>query len=696
MQDRFRRALVALAALGIAVVPLAAQGGTFSGDNGPIAYDCGSNVCVVNPDGTSPRTLVSGASDLTWSSDESEIAYVSGGSIVVADNDGSNPVALPTGAGATQPTLSFNGSLVAYVQGGDVYTIPTTTGGGGTNRTAAFAPAASDPAYSPDGTQIAFVAANQVNVLTLTSGAIRQVTAAATAARRPTWSPDGSTLAYDDGGQIFTIAASTTNGTGATIATGTGPVYSPDGTKIALVTAGGQLATVPAAGGTPTTLGGGITGANLDWEAIDASSGPPRNTDYPTINLANGDSQPVVGHTLTSSVGSWEGAFPITYRYQWKRCDAADVANGPCVDIAGATSSFYAPTSEDAGKRLRVAITATNSEGSASQNSEVSAVVVAVPPRVRATPQIEGDNVVDASLTLTAGAWDGSTPITFSYSWRRCNAAGDLQTCVQIAGATTNTYTPTAADIGSAIRVWITGTNLAGSDLAITNHTFPIVDKPHFAPSVLTAPLVGGSVGIGRQLTANVGEFDGDSPIKKDLTWQRCDATGEACHAIPNTKKLTYFPTPADVGFTLRIVVVASNTYGDATAESDPTEPIAAGPPHVKGRTIIGTNGNDYEAGGAHDDTIIGRGGNDTLLGGAGDDRIEGGPGNDVVTGGAGVDHLFGGAGSDTIYAADGERDVVDCGPGRDRVVADAADRTTNCEVVAPPPGSAPAPSRRR
>src|SRR5581483_6432651 len=106
----------------------------------------------------------------------------------------------------------------------------------------------------------------------------------------------------------------------------------------------------------------------------------------------------------------------------------------------------------------------------------------------------------------------------------------------------------------------------------------------------------------------------------------------------------------ADVGFTLRIVVVASNTYGDATAESDPTEPIAAGPPHVKGRTIIGTNGNDYEAGGAHDDTIIGRGGNDTLLGGA----------------------------------------------GRDRVVADSADRTTNCEVVAPPPGSAPAPSRRR
>jgi Ca2+-binding RTX toxin-like protein len=53
-----------------------------------------------------------------------------------------------------------------------------------------------------------------------------------------------------------------------------------------------------------------------------------------------------------------------------------------------------------------------------------------------------------------------------------------------------------------------------------------------------------------------------------------------------------------------------------------------------------------------------------------------------VIFGGSGADYLDGGPGSDTIDAADGERDVVDCGAGRDRVVADPFDVVRHCEVV--------------
>jgi hypothetical protein len=53
---------------------------------------------------------------------------------------------------------------------------------------------------------------------------------------------------------------------------------------------------------------------------------------------------------------------------------------------------------------------------------------------------------------------------------------------------------------------------------------------------------------------------------------------------------------------------------------------------------------------------------------------------------------LVGGDGSDTIYAADGERDIVDCGDGNDRAVVDSVDVVKNCELVqsgsAPTPGS--------
>jgi Ca2+-binding RTX toxin-like protein len=166
------------------------------------------------------------------------------------------------------------------------------------------------------------------------------------------------------------------------------------------------------------------------------------------------------------------------------------------------------------------------------------------------------------------------------------------------------------------------------------------------------------------------------------MIWQRCDATGGACKTIDGAKKITYFPTFSDIGYTLRVNVTVTNAYGKLVSSSDATEPIPASPPRRKGRRIVGTARADYLPGGGFDDVILGMRGNDTLVGGAGDDKLDGGPGNDMLTGGAGADLLLGGPGSDTIYAADGERDIVDCGPGRDRAVVDSVDKVTNCEVV--------------
>jgi Ca2+-binding RTX toxin-like protein len=275
-------------------------------------------------------------------------------------------------------------------------------------------------------------------------------------------------------------------------------------------------------------------------------------------------------------------------------------------------------------------------------------------------------------------------PISFTNSWRRCNPTGDLSTCVEIPGATGSSYVPTTADIGFAIRVWVTGTNTQGSDVVITNHTYPIVDKPHFAPRVSTPPAIKGTFEVGRELMTDVSaaSFDGDAPITTAVVWQRCDAVGTGCRTIVGAGKGTYTPTLADVGYRLRVAVTAANPYGATTTLSDPSDPIIATPPHHEGRDIVGTSTVDYLAGGGWDDTIVGLAGNDTLLGGAGGDKLDGGDGNDVLFGGAGVDTLLGGAGSDTIYAADGERDVVDCGPGSDRALVDAFDKVAHCEVV--------------
>lgn len=63
-----------------------------------------------------------------------------------------------------------------------------------------------------------------------------------------------------------------------------------------------------------------------------------------------------VGSTLTTTHGTWTSDDPLTYDYQWRRCDAAGVN---CSNIPGATSTAYVLTSSDLGHTLRSRVTAT-------------------------------------------------------------------------------------------------------------------------------------------------------------------------------------------------------------------------------------------------------------------------------------------------------------------------------------------------
>lgn len=97
---------------------------------------------------------------------------------------------------------------------------------------------------------------------------------------------------------------------------------------------------------------------------------------------------------------------------------------------------------------------------------------------------------------------------------------------------------------------------------------------------------------------------------------------------------------------------------------------------------LFGDAGNDTIRGGNGNDVVDGGAGRDRLYGERGNDRLVGGSGNDVLDGGVGRDRIDGGAGNDVIYARDRARDVVRCGTGRDRVVADRSDVLVGCERV--------------
>ena len=106
--------------------------------------------------------------------------------------------------------------------------------------------------------------------------------------------------------------------------------------------------------------------------------------------------------------------------------------------------------------------------------------------------------------------------------------------------------------------------------------------------------------------------------------------------------------------------------------------------------TVLGGSDNDFVAGDdGSDSAVMGEEGKDLVLGGAGGDRIVGGDGTDILTEGplddSWMDVLSGGDGGD-IFVMDNvpaRKDIVSCGGGFDRVIADRKDVVGgDCERV--------------
>ncbi len=107
-------------------------------------------------------------------------------------------------------------------------------------------------------------------------------------------------------------------------------------------------------------------------------------------------------------------------------------------------------------------------------------------------------------------------------------------------------------------------------------------------------------------------------------------------------------------------------------------------------KNLLGGPGNDGVLGGEDSDNLTGNSGNDFADGGLGSDKIVGAEGNDILVDGPrrgrATDTLIGGEGNDVLDAFNKptKRDVVTCGGGFDRVLADRADVVApDCEKVA-------------
>jgi hypothetical protein len=223
----------------------------------------------------------------------------------------------------------------------------------------------------------------------------------------------------------------------------------------------------------------------LPGVATTAPQAPPRATAEPAIS-----GRAEQGRDLSASRGSWTGG-GLRFAYRWVRCNPnGGLPDGSdCTMIAGATGSQYVLTASDVGFRLRVRVTATNSDGSQTSASNPTAIVVGAPVNT-SIPVATGSTLVDGTLTVQPGSWTGRQPIGFSYSWVRCDGAGG--NCVAITGATGRTYRLTSADVNHKIRCSVTARNAIGATTVLSSES-GLVSVPLPAGAIR---LPGGGVSI--------------------------------------------------------------------------------------------------------------------------------------------------------------------------------------------------------
>ena len=306
-----------------------------------------------------------------------------------------------------------------------------------------------------------------------------------------------------------------------------------------------------------------ITSSNALGPVVSA----PVNTGAPTVS---GTAK--VSRTLSSSLGSWSQSV-TSYARAWQR-----EVGGEWSDISGATSSTYTATAADTGYRLRLAVTATNANGSTTAySSPTTAVALLSPPVNTAAPVVTGTAQQGQTLTAGSDTWTGAS--STSVLWQRRASGGDWTT---VSGATARSYVLVAADVDAELRAVVTATNSDGTTSAASEARGPVVTN--VAPGNTGLPVLSGTARTGQTLTATSGTWLRASSYAH--AWQRLE--GGVWSPISGATATTYVPVAADGGKPLRVVVTATGPGGSTQAASAQTAAVADPPVPVHAPTIAG------------------------------------------------------------------------------------------------------------
>ncbi len=193
----------------------------------------------------------------------------------------------------------------------------------------------------------------------------------------------------------------------------------------------------------------GSTVAASDPVSVLPAGEVPINVAAPSVTPAGVQAE---GTVLMADAGVWTGVPAPVLSCQWCR-------DG--LEIEGASGESYAIGAPDSGAAITVQVTASNSEGSVTAVSNTVQVPARSAPVTLSPPVISGSGVIPATLTASAGVWEGNPAPSFAYQWVRGSS--------DIPGATGASYVTGASDDGATIICRVTASNSQGSAIAISN-----------------------------------------------------------------------------------------------------------------------------------------------------------------------------------------------------------------------------------